>query len=95
MAWLLPTWNALFGLWSVNGEPAGHLDDYFNDSFLRFLHTYGVVRSDTGRCLESGATPYFTTYLLDRYTNLELSLANYFGSAGEAVETFGVHPDRE
>jgi SAM-dependent methyltransferase len=81
-----------FRSWSVNGEPVGHLDAYLNDSFLRFLHTYGVVRGDTGRCLELGANPYFTTHLLDRYTDLELNLANYFGAGGEKVETVSFVP---
>ena len=30
-------------------------------------------------CLELGASPYFTTMLLRRYSPLRLTLANYFG----------------
>jgi SAM-dependent methyltransferase len=73
--------------WSVNGEPVGHLDGYVTDSKLRFLYTWGLVRHDTGRCLELGANPYFTTWLLDTYTDLELTLANYYGERGQARET--------
>ena len=74
--------------WSVNGEPVGHLDGYVDDSICRFLHTWGIVRDETGACLELGANPFFTTYLLDRYTRLDLTLANYYGAgAGEAIET--------
>ena len=55
-----------FRSWSVNGEPVGHLDGYVDDSVLRFLHTWGIVRDDKGAALELGANPYFTTQLLDR-----------------------------
>jgi SAM-dependent methyltransferase len=81
-----------FRTWSVNEEPAGHMNDYLGESFLRFLHTFGLVRTDTGRCLELGANPYFMTYLLDRYTDLELSFANFFGSRGEKVESVSFVP---
>ncbi len=81
-----------FRTWSVNGEPPGHLTAYLDDSFLRFIYTYGLVRDDSGRCLELGANPYFTTHLLDRYTSLELSFANYFGSSGETVESVSYVP---
>ena len=73
--------------WSVNGEPAGHLDAYVDDSIWRFLHTWRMVRDDAGTCLELGANPYFTTFLLDRHTELELTLANYYGQRGATTET--------
>jgi SAM-dependent methyltransferase len=73
--------------WSVNSEPVGHLDGYVADSQLRFLYTWGLVRNDTGRCLELGGNPYFTTWLLDKYTELELTLANYYGERGDTRET--------
>lgn len=79
--------EAAFRSWSVGDEPVGHLDGYVTDSYLRFLHTWGMVREDTGRCLELGGNPYFTTWLLDEYTRLDLTLANYFGSRGEITET--------
>jgi SAM-dependent methyltransferase len=76
-----------FRSWSVNGEPVGHMDNYVADSQMRFLYTWGLVRGDKGRALELGANPYFTTWLLDQYTDLELTLANYYGESGEAKET--------
>jgi SAM-dependent methyltransferase len=63
------------------------LDDYVSDSSLRFLHTWGLVRDLSGTCLELGAGPYFTTWLLDNFTDLELSVANFFGSPGELEQT--------
>lgn len=84
--------ETLFRTWSVNREPVGHLDVYVDDSIQRFLHTWGMVRSDRGRCLELGANPYFTTYLLDSYTDLDLTLANYYGSSGETTETVSYLP---
>lgn len=76
-----------FRSWSIEGEPVGHMDDYVTDSHMRFLYTWGLVRGDKGRCLELGANPYFTTWLLDQYTDLDVTLANYYGERGEAVET--------
>jgi SAM-dependent methyltransferase len=81
-----------FRSWSVNGEPVGHLDSYFGESLYRFLYTWGIVRNDTGACLELGSNPYFTTYLLDRHTGLDLSLANYYGQVGETTETVSFVP---
>jgi SAM-dependent methyltransferase len=81
-----------FRSWSVNGEPVGHLDGYVADSIWRFLHTWDIVREDTGTCLELGANPYFTTYLLDQHTKLELTPANYYGQRGETTETVSFVP---
>jgi len=54
--------------------------NYSTHDFKRFVYTLGLVAEMTGKCLELGANPYFTTMLLKQFTNLELSLANYFGS---------------
>ena len=78
--------------WSIGGEPVGHMDDYVSDSFHRFLHTWSLVRGEKGRALELGANPYFTTFLLDEYTDLELTLANYFGTRGTIDETLSYLP---
>ena len=76
-----------FRSWSVQGEPVGHMDNYVTDSQMRFLYTWGLVRDERGSCLELGANPYFTTWLLEQYTDLELTLANYYGERGETRET--------
>jgi SAM-dependent methyltransferase len=65
-----------------NTDP-GQLNPYVDDAFWRFLHTWGCVRGLQGRALELGANPYFTTFLLRRFTSLELTLANFFGDVGE------------
>lgn len=78
--------------WSIGGEPVGHMDDYVTDSFHRFLHTWSLVRDEKGAALELGANPYFTTFLLDEYTDLELTLANYFGTRGTIDETLSYLP---
>ena len=77
----------MFHTWSVNDEPAGHFDTYVDDSLWRFCHTWALIRDEKGRCLELGANPYFTTQLIDDYTDLDLTLVNFFGSRGEAKET--------
>ena len=77
--------EAVFRSYSVNDEPQGHLDAYVQDSFWRFLHTWGLVREERGKCLELGANPYFTTLLLEEYTDLVLTLTNFYGDS--AAET--------
>jgi SAM-dependent methyltransferase len=64
---------------SIDGSPSGTLDGYWQEAFGRFLHTWGLVKDLRGSALELGANPYFLTWLLMRFTPLELSLANFFG----------------
>ena len=55
--------------------------------------TPGVLfRGDSGTCLELGANPYFTTYLLENYTRLHLTLANFYRERGETLETVSYIP---
>jgi SAM-dependent methyltransferase len=86
--------TAMFRTWSVNGETPGHLDVYLDDSLWRFCHTWAMVRDESGPCLELGANPFFTTQLLEQYTDLELTLANYYGHSGETVDTVSFVPVR-
>lgn len=65
---------------SLDGGPVGQLDPYYHDAFYRFIHSWNAVRNESGRCLELGANPYFITWLLLEHSNLELTLANYFGT---------------
>lgn len=81
--WSLAQIEAILRSWSVDGEPVGHLAAYVDDSLWRFLHTWGLARTDSGRCLELGANPYFTTYLLSNHTDLDLTLANFYGRTGQ------------
>ncbi len=73
--------------WWRTAEKVGHLDGYLDDSFSRFLHTWGLLGDCRGRCLELGANPYFTSYLLENYTGLELTFSNFYGHNGETMET--------
>jgi SAM-dependent methyltransferase len=61
------------------GSPTEELRHYCRQDFRRFVYTYGLVSERSGRCLELGANPYFTTMLLRELTDLQLTLANYFG----------------
>ncbi len=81
-----------FRTWSVNGDSPGALGPYVDDSMWRFLHTWGMVQHDVGTCLEIGSNPYFTTYLLEEHTRLDVTLSNYYGHAGEATETVSFVP---
>lgn len=64
----------------VTDAPPQEMANYCSQDFRRFVYTYGLVSSLSGKCLELGANPYFTTILLQNFTDLQLSLANYFGS---------------
>ncbi len=67
---------------SIDDSPAESLRGYVDDSFWRFLLTWDLVRETRGRVLELGANPYFTTVLIDRWGDVDLTLANYFGPTG-------------
>ncbi len=75
----------VFDSWSIDGEPAGHMIPYVADSFERFIHTFGMIAKENGTCLELGANPYFTTFLLEEFTELRPELANFFGGTADSV----------
>lgn len=64
----------------VSDAPPQEMINYCEQDFRRFVYTYGLTRDLSGKCLELGSNPYFTTILLRQFTQLELTLANYFGS---------------
>lgn len=64
----------------VADAPEHEMLAYGTHDFRRFVYTLGLVNGLEGKCLELSANPYFTTLLLERFTKLELSLANYFYS---------------
>lgn len=67
----------------VGCETTPELLNYCKQDLRRFIYTYGLAHDLQGRCLELGANPYFTTFLLKQFTSLELTLANYFGNGQE------------
>lgn len=71
----------------VADAPEQEMHAYGTHDFRRFVYTLGLVNNLEGKCLELGANPYFTTMLLERFTKLELSLANYFGSFPSGLHT--------
>lgn len=71
----------------VADAPEHEMRAYGTHDFRRFVYTLGLVNGLEGKCLELGANPYFTTMLLERFTKLDLSLANYFGSLPAGIYT--------
>jgi SAM-dependent methyltransferase len=69
----------------VTDAPPQEMENYCKQDFRRFVYTYGLARDSSGKCLELGANPYFTTFLLQEFTQLKLSLANYFGSERDSL----------
>lgn len=66
---------------SIDGSATGELYGYASADCERFLRTVDLVpESASGKLLEIGANPYFTTLILREFRPaLELSLVNYFG----------------
>lgn len=63
----------------VQDAPEAEMRAYGTHDFRRFVYTWGLASDIKGKCLELGGNPYFTTMLLNKFTNLDISLANYFG----------------
>lgn len=84
--WDLQGIHEAWATFSIDGSPPGELDPYWVESSGRVLHTWGLVRDETGRCLELGSNPFFTTWMLRNFTSLDVSQANYFGASGNAVQ---------
>jgi SAM-dependent methyltransferase len=80
--------RAIFLSFSLDNGPVGQLDPYVHDALYRFIHSWQLVRNESGKCLELGANPYFITWLLQEHTALDLTLANYFGGdEGKGLQT--------
>jgi SAM-dependent methyltransferase len=62
----------------VQDAPEAEMRAYGTHDFRRFVYTWGMARDISGKCLELGGNPYFTTILLKEFSNLDVSVANYF-----------------
>lgn len=71
----------------VTDAPEKEMQAYGSHDFKRFVYTLGLVDGLEGKCLELGANPYFTTMLLEHFTKLKLTLANYFGSIPNGIHS--------
>jgi SAM-dependent methyltransferase len=70
----------------VEGAPDAEMMAYGTNDFRRFVHTVNLTDGLSGKCLELGANPYFTTMLLHTFKKFELTLANYFGHENKRIE---------
>ena len=59
----------------VGDAPPAEMQAYCRSDFRRFVYTWGLAENLSGRALELGANPYFTTILLRDFTKLDLALA--------------------
>ena len=72
----------------IDDGAKGELDPYVYDALFRFLHSWSLVKDEKGTCLEMGANPYFISWLLREHTEMDITLANYFGgSEGKLSQT--------
>jgi SAM-dependent methyltransferase len=87
------TREELFGMLaslSIDDAPPSELEAYLTEDFERFVHTWSLTGDVSGRALEIGANPYFTTVLLRELSDLDLELVNSFdpdaqGTASQRV----------
>ena len=59
----------------VKDSSEDEMKAYGTNDFKRFVYTWGLAKEINGKCLELGGNPYFTTMLLKKFTNLDVSLA--------------------
>jgi SAM-dependent methyltransferase len=71
----------------VQDAPKAEMRAYGTFDFRRFVYTWGLARDLKGKCLELGGNPYFATMLLNKFTDLDISLANYFGHSNNGEHT--------
>ena len=74
----------------VQDAPEAEMRAYGTHDFRRFVYTWGLAKDIKGKCLELGGNPYFTTMLLKKFTDLDISLANYFGHENNGEYTQAV-----
>lgn len=74
----------------VQDAPEAEMRAYGTHDFRRFVYTWGLASDIKGKCLELGGNPYFTTMLLKQFTDLDISLANYFGHENNGEYTQAV-----
>lgn len=75
----------------LEGAPKQEMYQYWMQDWRRFVYTLWLAGQHRGRCLELGANPYYTTLLLRCFTDLELTLANFFSDeyAGPTEQRLG------
>jgi len=65
----------------IEGE--GHSDElvaYLTGDFRRFVYTYNLLPANHGKIYEIGGNPYFTSLLIKKFSQYDLTCSNYFGS---------------
>ena len=67
---------ALLQTVSIDLAPPAEIEGYLRQDFDRFLHTWNLVKDESGTVLEIGANPYFTSGLLREFTALEHTMTN-------------------
>ena len=66
--------------------PKEELRHYVEDAFFRFIKTLQMIPVDaTGKLLEMGSNPYFTTTLLKKFRKLDLYGANFFSTPDDSI----------
>jgi SAM-dependent methyltransferase len=76
--WTQQRLRQFVGSIQIEGAVRAEYADYCDEDFLRFVQTWNLVRELSGRALELGSAPYFTTMLVRTFSALDLTSANFF-----------------
>jgi SAM-dependent methyltransferase len=79
--------KAFFGSIELEGAPKAEMVNYWGQDWRRFVYTLGLAQGLSGESLELGSNPYYTTLLVQHFTELRPTLANYFGDHFPAQAT--------
>lgn len=63
----------------ANERFRNELKNYLLSDFRRFVYTLNLIPPGQGKVLEIGSQPYFTSILINKFTNYELYCTNYLG----------------
>jgi SAM-dependent methyltransferase len=55
------------------------MHNYLRQDFRRFLYTLSIIPQGKGDLLEIGANPYFTSMLINKFSDYKLFCTNFFG----------------
>lgn len=78
--------RTVWGSFSIDGSPAGSLDPYVAEAYGRITATWKLVEHESGKALELGSNPFLMTWMLEQFTDLDVSQANFFDDRGPRTQ---------
>lgn len=82
----------------LDGHTGNELENYLGQDFKRFVYTLNLASPESSHgksLLEVGANPYFTSILLEKFTDYKLFYTNYFGPDNKVLKQTHRSKDRK